>query len=104
MAQLSETQINNLSALLSAPSTSAAAFPDIRLTPFPSASSSIGSSTGKTDTPPNAAQASSEKADPLASLLIESDLRREVRENIAHQRNIGTYKGRRHAMGFVLFP
>lgn len=39
------------------------------------------------------------KKDPLQVLKIESDLRREVRENIAHQRMIGSYVGRRHAMG-----
>ena len=37
--------------------------------------------------------------DPLRDLRIESDLLREVRENIAHQRMIGSYVGRRHAMG-----
>ncbi|KAF8969835.1 hypothetical protein BDZ97DRAFT_164824 [Flammula alnicola] len=36
--------------------------------------------------------------DPLKNLKIESELRREVRENIAHQRMIGSYVGRRHAM------
>ncbi|KJA27455.1 hypothetical protein HYPSUDRAFT_131371 [Hypholoma sublateritium FD-334 SS-4] len=36
--------------------------------------------------------------DPLKNLKIESELRREIRENIAHQRMIGSYVGRRHAM------
>lgn len=36
--------------------------------------------------------------DPLTELTIESELRREIRENIAHQRMIGSYVGRRHAM------
>ncbi|KAJ3857015.1 hypothetical protein EV368DRAFT_31080 [Lentinula lateritia] len=36
--------------------------------------------------------------DPLTGLRIESELRREIRENIAHQRMIGSYVGRRHAM------
>ena len=39
------------------------------------------------------------KKDPLQNLKIESDLKREIRENIAHQRMIGSYVGRRHAMG-----
>ena len=39
------------------------------------------------------------KKDPLLKLKVESELRREVRENIAHQRMIGSYVGRRHAMG-----
>ncbi|KAF4576740.1 hypothetical protein EYR40_000984 [Pleurotus pulmonarius] len=37
-------------------------------------------------------------SDPLANLKIESELRREIRENIAHQRMIGSYVGKRHAM------
>jgi len=37
--------------------------------------------------------------DPLRKLKIETDLRREIRENIDHQRMIGSYIGRRHAMG-----
>lgn len=37
-------------------------------------------------------------SDPLKNLRIESELRREIRENIAHQRMIGSYVGRRHAM------
>ncbi|KAF8643849.1 hypothetical protein AX16_008866 [Volvariella volvacea WC 439] len=36
--------------------------------------------------------------DPLSKLKIESELRREIRENIAHQRMIGSYVGKRHAM------
>jgi len=38
------------------------------------------------------------KADPLRGIKVESELRREVRENIAHLRNIGSYVGKRHAM------
>ena len=36
--------------------------------------------------------------DPLKELKVETELRRMVRENIAHQRMIGSYVGRRHAM------
>ncbi|PFH54204.1 hypothetical protein AMATHDRAFT_485 [Amanita thiersii Skay4041] len=36
--------------------------------------------------------------DPLKNVKIESELRRQIRENIAHQRMIGSYVGRRHAM------
>lgn len=36
--------------------------------------------------------------DPLYSVKIESELKREIRENIAHQRMIGSYVGKRHAM------
>lgn len=37
--------------------------------------------------------------DPLKSLKIESEARRVVKENIAHLRMIGSYVGKRHAMG-----
>lgn len=39
------------------------------------------------------------KKDTLKDLKIETELRREVRENIAHHRMIGSYVGRRHVMG-----
>ena len=35
----------------------------------------------------------------LATLNIENDLRRQLRDNIARLRDMGTYRGRRHAMG-----
>ncbi|KAG0291657.1 hypothetical protein BGZ98_002947 [Dissophora globulifera] len=35
----------------------------------------------------------------LSDMTIESDLRKEVRANIMHHRTIGSYVGRRHAMG-----
>lgn len=35
----------------------------------------------------------------LTNMKIENDLRRELRENIARLRDIGSYRGRRHAMG-----
>ena len=36
--------------------------------------------------------------EPMKNLKVESELRREIRENIAHQRMIGSYVGKRHAM------
>jgi small subunit ribosomal protein S13 len=36
--------------------------------------------------------------EPLKNLKVELELRREIRENIAHQRMIGSYVGKRHAM------
>ncbi|CAG8442583.1 14037_t:CDS:2 [Acaulospora morrowiae] len=36
----------------------------------------------------------------LSNMNIESDLRREVRNNILHHRAIGSYKGKRHAIGY----
>jgi len=38
------------------------------------------------------------KKEPLKNLKIDTELRRQVREHIAHQRLIGSYVGRRHAM------
>lgn len=35
----------------------------------------------------------------LASLRIENELKREMRENIARLRDMGAYRGRRHALG-----
>jgi small subunit ribosomal protein S13 len=39
-----------------------------------------------------------QRNDPLKNLRIESDLKREIRENIMHHRLIGSYVGRRHAL------
>jgi len=49
--------------------------------------------------PPPLPAAKTKGRDPLRWLRIEADLKREMRENIAHQRMIGSYVGRRHAMG-----
>lgn len=38
--------------------------------------------------------------DDLVELKIESELRMEMRDNILHQKNIGSYVGKRHALGF----
>lgn len=105
VADLSETQLNSLSALLSSPS--AAPRPSTPLRPYtlPSSSPSSSSSSSSTaststldlpllprDPPPMA-------TDPITSLIIEEDLRRRTRANIAHHRTIGTLMGRQHAMG-----
>ncbi|KII88382.1 hypothetical protein PLICRDRAFT_140553 [Plicaturopsis crispa FD-325 SS-3] len=39
------------------------------------------------------------KKDPLKQMKIELELRTEMQDNIAHQRMIGSYVGKRHAMG-----
>lgn len=36
----------------------------------------------------------------LAEMKLENDLRREVRANIMRLRDMGSYRGRRHAMGY----
>jgi len=38
------------------------------------------------------------KSDPLRGIKVESELKREMKENIARQRLIGSYVGKRHAM------
>ncbi|KAH9066311.1 mitochondrial 30S ribosomal protein S13 [Lactarius vividus] len=49
--------------------------------------------------PPPLPRQKTKGMDPLRWLRIEADLKREMRENIAHQRMIGSYVGKRHAMG-----
>lgn len=107
---LTEGQLNALSALLSAPE--AAPRPSTPLRPFlfPSSSSASASSS----VPSTSALASIAEADeiimiernpppaaldPITTLIIEEDLRRQTRANIAHHRTIGTLTGRQHAMG-----
>jgi small subunit ribosomal protein S13 len=90
VASLTETQITSLSAYLSSPSTSAKPAP----TPVaaPGAARVAADAKGKS-------VATSSFADPLANLQIETDLRRQRHGDINHHRLVGTYKGRRHAMG-----
>jgi len=112
VSDLTEPQINQLSALLSSPSTF--------MGPAPTASSSSAAATSTA----NAASSSSTTSDDspssssssdrarqsltqqirehnrLANLVIESDLRRQVKNDILHHRTVGSYVGRRHAMGF----
>ena len=93
VSDLTEPQMNALSALLSAPA--AAPRPSTPLLPFSLSSSSSSPSTSQLtprDPPPTA-------QDPIPSLLIEEDLRRSMRADIAHHRTVGTLKGRQHAMG-----
>ncbi|GAA5829059.1 hypothetical protein JCM11251_004111 [Rhodosporidiobolus azoricus] len=93
VADLSEPQLNALSALLSAPA--AAPRPSTPLRPFslsPSTSSSSSSDLLPRDPPPVS-------TDPLPNMVLEEDLRRQRRADIAHHRTIGTLRGRQHAMG-----
>ncbi|GAA5832222.1 hypothetical protein JCM3766R1_002340 [Sporobolomyces carnicolor] len=98
VSDLTEPQLNALSALLSAPA--AAPRPSTPLLPFdPSAVAAAAAprdlSTSQLtprDPPPTA-------QDPIPSLLLEEDLRRARRADIAHHRTVGTLKGRQHAMG-----
>ena len=83
--QLSDIQLNQLSALLSAPA--AAPRPSTPTKPFLDLAELVPSN----PPPPS--------LDPLTSLIIEEDLKRQTRANIAHHRTIGTLTGRQHAMG-----
>ena len=96
---LTETQLNQLSALLSAPA--AAPRPSTPLAPFSvssapstSAAGSASSEAGLVARDPPPAQ-----EDPITGLLIEEDLRRKIRADIGHHRSAGSTKGRLHAMG-----
>lgn len=96
---LTPTQLTSITAFLSSPSTAQ----PVQRVPLasPSFNPKPGSTTRSTSTlrlnskPPTNAKVN----DPLRDLKIETDLRREIRENIGHQRMIGSYVGRRHAMG-----
>lgn len=99
VSSLNEAQVTALSAYLSSPSSiparkaeTTSAFPSIK----GQQSSSSKASTFE-HTP--ASQESSPEKDPLRSLVLESDLRRELRANLSHHRTIGSYVGRRHVAG-----
>ncbi|PLW35640.1 hypothetical protein PCASD_10205 [Puccinia coronata f. sp. avenae] len=98
VGELSEHQIGRLSALLSSPPTTPPPnHPVAALDGIPAPSTLDFEAAGPV--PPQPRLLSLDQ-DPLQRLLIESDLRREVRANIAHHRAIGSYKGKRHALGF----
>ncbi|GAA5891849.1 hypothetical protein JCM5296_003249 [Sporobolomyces johnsonii] len=97
VSDLTEPQLNALSALLSAPA--AAPRPATPLLPFtvsPTASSASASSSTPALTPRDPPPVSQ---DPIPSLVLEEDLRRARRADIAHHRTVGTLRGRQHAMG-----
>ena len=103
---LTPTQLTSITAFLSSPTTSQPVQRVLLASPnFRSEPNSITPGTRSTSTTkPNASGSTTltnRKGgnDPLSNLKIETDLRREIRENIAHQRMIGSYVGRRHAMG-----
>ena len=93
---LTPAQITSLTAYLSSPSSSqpapnhAVASPIFKAPKFGKPSIPV---------PKPYPRGEPEHKDPLLTLKIETDLKREIRENIAHQRLINSYVGRRHAMG-----
>jgi len=102
---LTPTQLTSITAFLSSPSTAQ----PVQRVPLasPSFRPKHGSIPNTQSTPTlkpstsNPASLTNAKGgnDPLRNLKIETELRREIRENISHQRMIGSYVGRRHAMG-----
>ncbi|KAA1469518.1 S13-like H2TH domain-containing protein [Dentipellis sp. KUC8613] len=106
--QLSPSQVTSLAAFLSAPANSPA-LPRMPLATAkykpPPVSTPLerlpGAATflAPANTPSAPVKNGSRGGDPLRNLKIEADLKREMRENIAHQRMIGSYVGKRHAMG-----
>lgn len=116
VAELTETQVTELSAYLSSPQ-SVPAIPPMPtsarpvygqkpLSPAVAAGSYAAESTGQkglTDEEqlrlPNAQRPSS-YLDPGRQLVIEAELKREYRANIMHHKHIGTVRGRRHTLGF----
>jgi small subunit ribosomal protein S13 len=116
--QLTPTQITGLASFLSSPLTSVPvprhplAHPNYVPPPPGTPISQIKASSAETaktkaatggtgSADPNANASALQqllKSDPLRGIKVESELRREVKENIAHQRAIGSYVGKRHAM------
>ncbi|KAF5315609.1 hypothetical protein D9611_004898 [Ephemerocybe angulata] len=103
--ELTPYQITAIASFLSSPST-APALPQYPLAPPtftpppPNTASSdlLAKFKAQQANAPPLKMKNKEWRDPLKSLKVESDLRNEIRENIAHQRMIGSYVGRRHAM------
>lgn len=98
VGNLTQAQITSLTSFLSSPATS----------PRPPVTSlaksifdvSFGPASGTSVArPTQSILANRERPrDRLTEIKIETDLRREILENIAHQRTVGSYAGRRHAM------
>ncbi|KAF9246157.1 hypothetical protein BU15DRAFT_39809 [Melanogaster broomeanus] len=94
---LTATQITELASFLASPSTA----PPLRRMPL----APPGFKPPPVSTPPEMlrkralADSSPGAPDPLKTLKIEAEARRVVRDSIAHQRMIGSYVGKRHAMG-----
>lgn len=95
VSQLSDAQITALSAYLSSPGSIPALKPS-KTSPYPGQKAEAPAA-HPDKIPPSQRVSASE--DPLRAIVLESDLRRQLRANIAHHRDIGTYRGRRHVQG-----
>ncbi|KAK8864549.1 hypothetical protein IAR55_001799 [Kwoniella newhampshirensis] len=95
VSDLTEPQLTSLSAYLSSPSTTAKPSdnPIILAPPGGAArrgTSDEGKGKGK----------AKEREDPLDDLRIETEARRAMQADILHMRQVGSYRGRRHAAGY----
>lgn len=104
VSSLTDTQVNSLSAYLSAPGSIPAQKPSPTSAVIGEASSSRAGDGDVKDGPAGSgtvppSQRPAPSSDALRSIVLESDLRRQLRANIAHHRTIGTYRGRRHVQG-----
>ncbi|WWD17135.1 hypothetical protein CI109_101572 [Kwoniella shandongensis] len=95
VSDLTEPQLTSLSAYLSSPST----------TPKPSDNPIVlaapGSNGAGAGTQSKSAIAKGkEREDPLDDLRIETEARRAMQADILHLRQVGSYRGRRHAAGY----
>ena len=95
---LTPYQVTALTAYLSSPSTSQPA-PNHPLASLKYKPPKLGQPLPPVATKSRSSPSERKLKDPLLTLKIETDLKREIRENIAHQRLINSYVGRRHAMG-----
>ena len=98
MADLTETQITALSAFLSSPST----------TPAPAPTPLAQPTVAEGEAGPSGWARSERRKEPWAhidldDLKIETDLRRNVRADIAHQRQVGSYRGRRSVLQCAIY-
>ncbi|KAF8478412.1 mitochondrial 30S ribosomal protein S13 [Russula ochroleuca] len=106
---LSATQITSIAAFLSSPATSPIPpraplapitfQPSLPSTPLQNLAGARTYLAQLDAPPPPLPRVKTKGMDPLRWLRIETDLKNEMRENIAHQRMIGSYVGKRHAMG-----
>ncbi|CAO1619370.1 unnamed protein product [Sympodiomycopsis kandeliae] len=99
VGDLSDSQVTLLSAYLSSGSSIPARTPTPTRSPFASGSATPNVSSDETPAttaimPPS--QRSDPTEDPLRSIVVEGDLRRQMRANIKHLVQIGTYRGKRH--------
>ncbi|SPO22410.1 related to mitochondrial ribosomal protein S13 [Ustilago trichophora] len=95
VSSLTESQITQLSAYLSSPGSIPARKPHPTSPSTSSTSSNTSSSTSEDVSRPS--MDNNPNNDPLRQIKIEADLKRVLHANITHHRNVGSYRGRRHA-------